>query len=140
MASNLKSNFIRASALGFFAFLVIVVIIADRGDGEKWWPFLGHIPYGDKFGHIGLFGILGFLCNLAFPNRWPSRLAAFITKTTFVLIVIVSLEELSQAFFPSRTLDPIDWLSDLTGLAIGQIAALVILRKPSDTKPIQHCP
>ena len=124
-----KPHLIRAAALGFVAFLIAAVVIADRGEGAKWWPFLDHIPYGDKFGHIGLFGTLGFLCNLAFPNRRASRLPDFITKTTLVLLVIVTLEELSQAFIPSRTLDLFDWLADLTGLLAGQTLALAVLNK-----------
>jgi VanZ family protein len=71
--------------------------------------------------------MLCLLCNLAFPNQRPSRLPSFITKTTFVLLVIITLEEISQAFIPSRSLDPIDWLADMLGLACGQSAALAIL-------------
>lgn len=138
MTSGKTTFIIRASALGFIAFLVFVAIIAVRGEGGKWWPFLDHIPFGDKFGHFFLFGTLGFLCNLAFPNRMPSRLPAGTTKTTLALLAIVSLDELSQAFFPSRTADPIDWISGLAGIAIGQIAALPLLEKPSGTEPLRH--
>ena len=132
-----KPNLVRASAFGFIAFLIAVVVIANRGEGAQWWPFLDKIPYSDKFGHIGLFGTLGFLCNLAFPNRRITRLGKFITKTTLILLVIISLEELSQAFIPSRTLDLFDWLADLLGLAIGQTAALAILkREPVESRNI----
>lgn len=123
----------RAISLGFMLFLLAVVVIANRGEGNDWWPFLNHIPYGDKVGHVGLFGVLSLLCNLAFPNRRPTRLPAFITKTTFVLLVIISLEEISQAFIPTRSLDPFDWLADLLGLACGQTLALVILGKHNKT-------
>jgi VanZ family protein len=121
-----KPRLIRAFALGFILFIIAVVVIADRGEGNDWWPFLGRIPFGDKAGHVGLFGTLALLCNLAFPNRRPS---AFITKTTLVLLAIISLEEISQAFIPGRTLDLSDWLADLLGLACGQTLALAMLRK-----------
>ena len=116
-------------ALGFILFLLAVVVIANRGEGNHWWPFLSRIPYGDKAGHVGLFGALSLLCNLAFPNRRPNRLPAFITKTTLVLLIIISLEELSQAFLPTRSLDLFDWLADLLGLALGQTLALAIIGK-----------
>lgn len=127
MASRIKPNTVRALAFGFAALLIAMVVIADREQGSQWWPFVERIPYSDKFGHLALFGTLSFLCNLAFPN--PPR--GFITTTTLVLLVIISLEELSQAFIPGRTLDIFDWLADFTGLAIGQLAAhaLSLLRK-----------
>ncbi|MDE0836321.1 MAG: hypothetical protein OSA84_08225 [Akkermansiaceae bacterium] len=91
MANAGKLNLIRVSALGFVAFLIAAVVVANRGEGAQWWPFLDKIPYGDKFGHIGLFGTLGFLCNLAFQNRRITRLGKFVTKTSLVLLVIISL-------------------------------------------------
>ena len=119
----MKANLIRAAALGFIAFLIAVVLIANRGEGGQWWPFLEHIPYGDKLGHIGLFGTLSFLCDLAFPGRRFGRRRLFITTTTIVLPTIISLEELSQLFIPFRNFDILDWLADLIGLAAGQTAA-----------------
>ncbi|HSP41813.1 MAG TPA: VanZ family protein [Luteolibacter sp.] len=125
---------IRAIAVGFILFLLALVVVANRGDGNDWWPFLSSIPYGDKVGHVGLFGTLSLLCNLAFPNRHPSRLPSWITKTTLILLIIVSLEEISQAFLPTRSLDLFDWLADLLGIACGQMLALAILSKTGMTQ------
>jgi hypothetical protein len=119
----LKANLIRLAALGFIAFLIAAVVIANRGEGAQWWSFIHEIPYGDKLGHIGLFGTLSFLCNLAFPSRRFGRQPFLITLTTLVLLTIVSLEELSQAFIPTRSFDVLDWLADLIGIAAGQTAA-----------------
>ena len=107
-------------ALAFISFLIVVIGIADHGDGERWWPFIGHIPYGDKIGHLGLIGTLSLLCNIAFhpqPRPWLPRV---ITFTTWVLLVFLTLEEIAQAFIPTRTCDLYDWLADLAGLAVGQ--------------------
>ncbi len=123
MAFPQKLKLIRVAALGFVLFLIIVIIIADCSEKYKWWPFIERIPFGDKLGHIGLFGTLCFLCNLAFPSRRFGYRPLFITKTTLVLLVIISLEELSQLFIASRHCDFLDWLSDLIGLAAGQTAA-----------------
>lgn len=114
---------IRIAALTFGLLIVAAVTIANLGYGATWWPFLDRIPFGDKLGHIGIFGIFGFLCNLAVPGFRLRFLPRFITPATFVLIVLISLEELSQAYIPVRSCDFFDWLADLTGLAIGQIAA-----------------
>lgn len=105
------------AALGFIAFFIWIVTIADAGNPNPWWSvIIGGLPYGDKVGHLCLVSILTFLCNIAFPSRkWR-----IITLTTLVLLVILTLEELSQGFIRSRTLDFFDWLADLAGLAIGQ--------------------
>ncbi len=108
------------AAIAFLVFFIGIVIIADQADGVPFWSFIDRIPNGDKLGHLCLIGTMSFLCNLAFPVRkygWP-------TVTTLVLLVLLSAEELSQAFVPSRHLDLFDWLADLAGLALGQFAAL----------------
>lgn len=135
-----KLTLIRCFACGFIAFLLAVVVIANRGEGNQWWPFLSSIPYGDKAGHVGLFGTLSLLCNLAFPNRRPSRLPSWITKTSLVLLTIVTLEEISQAFLPARSLDLFDWLADLLGIACGQALALAILGKGGSTRTTRTSP
>lgn len=122
------------SAIGFILFFIGIVVIADRGDGARWWAFIDRIPYGDKVGHLVLVSILSLLCNLAF-TRWESaRGMAFITRTTWILFVVLTLEELSQGFSPHRHLDVFDWLADIAGLALGQSLARVICLKSRETK------
>ncbi len=128
----MKLSAIRLAALAFGFFIIAAVIIANRGEGGKWWSFIHSIPYGDKIGHIGLFGTLSFLSNLALPNFRIRHLPRFITATTFVLLILISLEEISQAFIPTRSCDLFDWLADLTGLAIGQITAISFARRFSN--------
>ena len=106
----------------FITFIVGVIIIADRADGPPFWTFINRIPWGDKVGHLGLIGTLSFLCNLAFRSRrWR-----YATLTTLVLLVLLTGEEISQAFVPSRHLDLFDWLADLVGLAAGQWMAMKV--------------
>ena len=118
-----------AAALGFIAFFITIIGIANRGEGSQWWAFIDRIPYGDKVGHLCLVGTLSFLCNLAFRPGKPTFLPSFITTTTVLLGLLLTLEEISQAFQPHRTCDPFDWLADLVGLAVGQVAALQIRSK-----------
>lgn len=112
-----------AAAVGFIGFFIWIVILADRADGVPWWAFIDRIPFGDKVGHLGLVGTLSLLCNLAF-TRWKSGRPGFFTRTSWVLLILLSLEELSQAFIPHRHLDAFDWLADLAGLALGQWVAM----------------
>jgi polysaccharide biosynthesis protein VpsQ len=143
MATRRIPNLARALAFAFAALLIAMVVIANRGQGSQWWPFVGKIPYADKFGHLALFATLGFLCNLAFPRIRLHFLPRVITGITFVLFLLISLEELTQAFIPARTCDLADWLADLAGLASGQFAAICLLRslpdKSSSTQP-DHTP
>lgn len=115
---------IRVAAFGFIAFLIILIFIANSGGESRWWPFLDHVPYGDKLGHFGLFGTLCFLCNLAFPSRRFGRAPFLITLTSLVLLTIITLEEFSQLFITSRHFDIIDLLADYIGLTIGQALAV----------------
>ena len=116
----MKNSLRTAAALGFIGFLIVIIAIADRGEGDRWWSFIGAIPYGDKVGHLGLMGMLSLLCNLAFRPPQPGFLPRWVTLTTCILLVALSLEELSQALNPHRTCDWYDWLADLAGLALGQ--------------------
>lgn len=106
--------------MAFAAFFIIIIIIANRGEGSNWWPFIEQVPMGDKLGHLGLVGSLSLLFNVAFRLRQPVWLPRRITPVSFALAVLLTAEELSQAFIPSRTCDPWDWLADLAGLACGQ--------------------
>lgn len=113
------------AAAGFVIFFIWIVVIADRGNGTPWWSFIiDRIPCGDKVGHLGLIGMMSFLCNLAFPSRKSGFLPRFITLTTLILLVLLSMEELSQRFIKTRHLDFYDWLADLSGLALGQFIAM----------------
>jgi hypothetical protein len=132
MTRKLRSrtrHLLKALALSFVLFLILIVTLANRGEGGRWWSFIHIIPCGDKLGHIGLMGTLSLLCNLAFIPRPVPFLPTFITRVSFLLFLLVTLEELSQAFLPTRSCDPLDWLADLTGLALGQLAAQALTGK-----------
>ena len=123
------------AASAFVIFFITIVIIADRGEGDHWWGFIHSIPFGDKIGHLGLVGTLSLLCNLAVRPRRVSFLPSFITVTSAVLLLVLSLEEISQAFMPQRTCDLFDWFADLAGLAIGQFIAGRL--RPGPERPLQ---
>jgi polysaccharide biosynthesis protein VpsQ len=116
------------AALVFIATFLSIIVIANRGEGGNWWAFINDIPCGDKVGHLGLVGTLSLLCNLAFQPRGKWRIPRWITPTTLVLFILLTLEEISQAFQPYRTCDPFDWLADIAGLALGQYVASKLRR------------
>ena len=124
----MKPTLARIAAGAFIILLIAIIVIADRGEGSRWWAFLEHVPCGDKAGHLVLIGTLSLLCNLAIPSRRGPGWARIITLTTLVLLVMLSLEELAQAFISTRTCDFFDWLADLAGLALGQATATALLK------------
>ena len=118
-------------AFGLILLITAMIIITNVGYGDKFWPYMVNTPYADKVGHVGIFGTLSYFCNLAFSNRLSKRRFKIFTTTTFIILVVVTLEEISQAFIPSRTCDILDWTADLIGLALGQWLAHLTLKKAS---------
>lgn len=107
-------------AAGFFALLVWVICLANAGADAVFFDIAKTLPMGDKVGHFVLFGGLTLAVNLALRTRsfriWRgSRIRVY--AGTAVVGVFVVLEELSQAWFPARTLDVRDLLADGLGIA-----------------------
>ena len=124
------------AALAFVSFFIWIVVLADKAYGTPWWSFIDQIPLGDKIGHLGLVSTLSFLCNLAFTSWKSGRPSCRFTRTTWILLLILTLEELSQAFIPHRHLDVFDWTADVAGLAIGQMTARFLsIRSPGTKAP-----
>ena len=76
------------------------------------------IPYGDKLGHFCLFGLLTLFINLAFKFKTLNLAGRPIYLAVLIVSTFVILEELSQFFIESRTLDFVDLIADFTGIAI----------------------
>ena len=78
----------------------------------------GHLPVLalrgglDKLGHFLLLGMLSLLAVAFFGRARALRVMA-------VLAAVSALEELSQAWFPARTLDGLDLAANLVGIALG---------------------
>jgi len=96
-------------AIFFGLFIIGVIIFADLGMLDI-LGFVNRIPYGDKIGHFGLYGILTLLIDLAFVRstalRTSRRLLVF--RVALILAILIGLEEFSQQYFPNRTFDLVD--------------------------------
>ena len=101
---------------GFVLFLVGLVGLADSGHGSILFRAAGIIPFGDKVGHMMLFGILSFLVNLLLRGAELRVFAWRMLKGSALILPIVTLEECSQVFFRSRTFDLIDLTADIVGI------------------------
>ena len=92
----------------FVLFIVLIIVLADLGQLGI-LGVINRIPYGDKAGHFILYGILTLLVDLTLIRSLPNRDSKLIVVCIgLILIVIISLEEYSQQYFPKRTYDLVD--------------------------------
>ncbi|MGE0058484.1 MAG: VanZ family protein [Dehalococcoidia bacterium] len=113
-------------ALGFAALIAFLSVLADtRNLGPLMMAY--DFPYGDKIGHIGLYGVLTLLVNLAVSQiRGRSSTRSVLTVST-IMLALVSLEELSQLLFPARTVDWRDLAASYIGVSYFACLSLFII-------------
>lgn len=130
----MKPNALRLALVCYGILFIGIILAADRGGGHV-WHFLTDLPLGDKVGHLGLVGTLSLLLNLSLKGRRAPRPLSGIMLGSLLIAIAMTLEECSQAFFPSRTLDLFDGLANLAGTAIGEVVARLILRPQNGQAP-----
>ena len=93
----------------FALFIILVIVLADRGVLSHYLGFIYNFPYGDKAGHFILYGILTFLINLTLFRSRPAQDRKLLAlKTGLILALLIGLEEFSQQWFSARTFDLVD--------------------------------
>ena len=108
----------------FLIFIIIVIVLADIGGLPPLMGELYHFPYGDKTGHLILFGLLNFFLTRAFLSLFLNRPRGWVAVSIgLTLALCLAVEEWSQQFFPTRTFDLFDLLATYLGLGIGGWAA-----------------
>jgi VanZ family protein len=90
---------------------------------------LFQLPYGDKIGHFFLMGTFSLLVNLALEAR-TVRFGRFTPLLgTLIVLLLVTLEEISQNWVDTRTFSLLDLAFDWAGIWIfGRIAAIICHR------------
>jgi VanZ family protein len=108
--------------LVFSAVLALIVALADRGGNL--FHFVYAIPGADKTAHFLLMGTLAFLANMALAGRgwWLRR--SWLPAGSVLVAILVTVEEASQHFIPTRTLSLLDLLADYAGILLLGGAAL----------------
>jgi len=121
--------------IGFILLLAFVIWVsyeADIGAENLFFTLVDSIPFGDKLGHIWLYGGLALLLNLGLKCRSFRFVDWRIQWGSAVVLLFAILEELSQGFFAARTLDMGDILADIIGV---YLAAFLISRKLPEQQP-----
>lgn len=114
-------------------FVLLIVILADSGNLPRPIKNLYKFPYGDKVGHFLLMGFLSFSLNwTVLASRANLGLVRVIWTVSLSLAFLVTLEELSQQFFPKRTFSLLDLAFSYAGIVVfGWLAALVTRKERS---------
>ena len=127
----LKRIFLPAA---FFAFLVLIIYQADTAHYNFAFKMVGKIPYGDKIGHIVLYGIMAFLLNYGFRGRKWFK----IQIGSLIVLLFSVLEEISQAYFPSRSFDWADIMASVVGIVLFTVLFQWYMRHKSYTDMSLH--
>ncbi len=113
----------------YILILAVIIFLADRKGTRYMLNFVGNIPYGDKLGHFCLMGVFSFLLNLVLDARTVSAWKLNYLLGSLIVLVIVTLEELSQIFVRGRTFDWGDLVFDYLGIFLfGEIARFISRR------------
>ena len=134
--SRLKMRRAKVVLAGFVVFLIALVALADSGHGQRLFELARKVPAGDKLGHFVLFGVLSFLVNLILRAAEIRLWQIMVLKGSAVVLSLVTLEEVSQLFFRSRTFDLGDLAADALGIWLsGWLAKNYLVWKRSQAMP-----
>jgi VanZ family protein len=124
-------------ALGFAAFIALLIVLADTRNLGPLYVFYD-FPYGDKVGHVVLYGTLMLLSSLALMQFRGGASSRSVLMVGGAMVVLVSLEELSQLMFPARTVDLLDLAASYTGIAwFGCLSLFVAEWRRASTRPVR---
>jgi VanZ family protein len=113
-------------ATAFAACIGALIVLADMRSLGPLYAFYD-IPYGDKVGHVILYGLLALLVNLAAFQVRGKATTASVAVVSSIMLCLVSLEELSQLAFPARTVDVWDLAASYVGVAYATCFAWLIV-------------
>ncbi len=120
--------------LSYGFFIVWVIYMANTGQSSFFFQLVSMIPYGDKLGHVFLFGFLTLGLNIALNFKALSFKQIRVYYGAIIVGMFVVSEELSQYFLPSRTFDVFDLCSDITGILLFSIISYELNRRISFEK------
>lgn len=113
---NVKLSWTTCLTIGFLGFIAWVIYMANTGQSNAIFQLVKTTPYGDKIGHFSLFGLLTLVCNLGLKFK-RLRSINILLGTLFVLCFSF-IEEASQHWISTRTLDGFDLLADTLGILL----------------------
>ncbi|MBK1880648.1 VanZ family protein [Pelagicoccus mobilis] len=129
---NRTKLFYLAVSLAGIAFLVFTVWIiheANIGRDNILFKTVRATPHGDKIGHVLLAGFLTLVLNFFLRNRAFTLRKLILPWGSLAVFAIAVIEEASQYFLPTRSLDIKDALANLLGIILFSIPAILSRRR-----------
>ncbi len=125
----MKSARIKILLVVYVFVLAVIIFLADRKGTSYLLDFVGNIPFGDKLGHFCLMGGFSFLLNLVLDAKTFKFLKINWLFGSFIVLIVVTLEECSQIFIRGRTFDWGDLAVDYLGIFLfGELAKFICRR------------
>lgn len=103
-------------ALAFLIFLGLIIYFADTGTMPRAIYRLYAFPSGDKVGHFVLMGLLTLALNLALSGRRITLGGRRLLLGSIVAFLVVTIEELTQALFQTRSASLLDLSASYLGI------------------------
>lgn len=121
--------FITIFAALFLVFTVWIIHEANIGRDNFIFKTVRATPYGDKIGHFFLAGTLTLIANFLLKYRFLNLKSLILPYGSLLILAIAILEESSQNFLPTRTLDIKDALANFAGILAFSIPAILVARR-----------
>ncbi len=126
---KLKPASVKILTVCYILILAGIIFIADTKSTRYLLSFIKFVPYGDKIGHLILFGFLSILVN------WCLNFLRFyrVLLGSLIVMVIVTIEEFSQIYISGRSFDLQDLIFDFIGIfTFGEIASYFLLNRKNN--------
>ena len=104
--------------LSFFIFISFIIFLADTADHNFAFRLIGYVPYGDKIGHVVLYGLMALFLNYGFNFKSKKIFGFNMQIGAIIVLTFAGLEEITQYWLPSRTCDVFDFVADTVGVVL----------------------
>ena len=130
MLLKLRNSLPLALFLSFAFLLGSAVILQNRGVSNPLFKLFSAFPHFDKFGHFFLMGMLNYFFLLFARARFSTLTPKLILLLSAFTTLVVGIEELSQAWVPTRTCSWFDFIASLLGISLAALFASLKISRP----------
>jgi VanZ family protein len=115
-------------ALVVIAGVLTLTVLASMGRAGAVFSLAAYLPGEDAAGHFLVMGLLSAAVNFGFAGARVGRVRLGVISLTAVVLVAISLEELSQGYIPGRRVTFSDWGAGCAGTVLAALAVAPFVR------------
>ncbi|MCC6726721.1 MAG: VanZ family protein [Saprospiraceae bacterium] len=121
------------TAIAISTFLTVITNVGlETHAGLFIKEVIASIPYCDKVVHFSMMITMSFLLYHAMNQRQVNILGHSLLFSSLLLAIGISLEELSQAFIPSRNFEIMDMVCNYAGIYLGSLLPRLSMKHLND--------